>query len=361
MLKKSLELLKKLELNGFKAYIVGGFVRDCLIKRQSADVDICTNAKPKDLLNMFSDAILPKEKYGSVTLIYKGIRFEITTFRKEIKYENRKPIEIEYTDDFEEDIRRRDFTINTLCMNSDGKIIDILNGREDVKNKLVKVVGDVDEKFEEDPLRMLRAVRFAVKLNFKLDQTVIDGINRNKKYIYNLSYERKKEELVKILTCNNVKYGIKLLIDMGLDEYLELSNLNQMVVTKDILGMFSQLEIVNIYSFSNYEKQCINNIKNIIVKKSIDNLDLYNYGLYICQVAADILKINKKALIRAEKRLPIRSKKDICISAEEICELLAIKPNSILKDIYNTLEIEILCGNIINKKEAIKKYILDNY
>lgn len=361
MLKKSLELLKKLESNGFKAYIVGGFVRDCLIKRQSSDVDICTNAKPKDLLNVFPDAILPKEKYGSVTLIYKGIRFEITTFRKEIKYENRKPIEIEYTDDFEEDIRRRDFTVNTLCLNSSGDLIDILNGKEDIKNRVIRVVGDINKKFEDDPLRMLRAVRFATKLDFKLDETVIDGIKNNIKYISTLSYSRKKEELVKILVCKHVNYGINMLIDFGLDKYLELSNLDKMVITGDILGMLSQLNIVNIYTFSNNEKECINNINNIVSKGSIDNLDLYYYGLYVCQIAADILRINKRVLIKVEKRLAIRSKKDICISADEICKLLSIKPNGILKEIYKSLEKEILCGNILNKKEHIKKYILKNY
>ncbi len=361
MLKRSLELLKKLESSGFKAYIVGGFVRDCLIKRQSSDVDICTNAKPKDLLNVFPDAILPKEKYGSVTLLYKGIRFEITTFRKEIRYENRKPIEIEYTDDFEEDIRRRDFTVNTLCMNSDGDLIDILNGKEDIKNRVIKVVGDVNKKFEEDPLRMLRAVRFATKLNFKLDESVIAGIKNNAKYILNLSYDRKKDELIKILVCNNADYGIKMIIDLCLDKYLELSNLNKMIITGDILGMLSQLNIVNIYPFSNNEKECINNINNIVNKKSIDNVDLYNYGLYVCQIAADILNINRKILIRAEKKLPIRSKRDICISADEICNLLNIRPNGVLKEVYKSLEKEILCGNILNKKEDLKKYILNNY
>ena len=135
MLKRSLEILKQIEENGFQCYIVGGFVRDYCMKKDSYDVDICTNARPKDLVNIFENAILPVEKYGSVTLFYKNIRFEITTFRKEFKYENRKPIDIEYTDNFIEDITRRDFTINALCMNSKGEIIDLLNGKKDIDNK----------------------------------------------------------------------------------------------------------------------------------------------------------------------------------------------------------------------------------
>ena len=104
MLKKNLEILKKIEDNGYQAYIVGGYVRDFLMKYDSADVDICTNARPKDLIKIFNDAILPSEKYGAVTIKYSGIRYEITTFRKELKYENRRPIEIEYTNDLVDDI-----------------------------------------------------------------------------------------------------------------------------------------------------------------------------------------------------------------------------------------------------------------
>ena len=130
MLKKSLELLKKIEEHGYEAYIVGGYVRDYCMNNESSDVDICTNAKPKDLIKIFDDADLPKEKYGSVTLKHKNVRYEITTFRKELKYENRKPVEIEYTDELLEDLIRRDFTINSLCMDSNGNILDFFEGKK---------------------------------------------------------------------------------------------------------------------------------------------------------------------------------------------------------------------------------------
>ncbi len=361
MLKKSLELLKKIEQSGFEAYIVGGFVRDHYMKKESHDVDICTSAKPKDLVNIFENAVLPKEKYGAVTLIYKNIRFEITTFRKEIKYEDRKPVEIEYSDNFEEDIYRRDFTVNTLCMNSSGKIIDLLDGKQDIDNKVIRVVGDINKKFSEDPLRIMRAVRFATQLDFKLDDTVIEGIKNNIQYISDLSYNRKKEEITKIFASKNIKYGIKLLIDLELDKYLELKNLDKMIVIEDILGMMSQLDILDIYPFSNLERDYIEKINSIVKNGEINKMDLYNYDLFICQIAADILGISRKVLVKVEKKLPIRSKKDINISADEICKLLNKEPNGWLRDVYNSLEKEIVYGNILNKKEEINKYIVNNY
>jgi tRNA nucleotidyltransferase (CCA-adding enzyme) len=149
MLKVCLEVLKIIENNGFECYLVGGFVRDYYIKKETLDVDICTNARPKDLIKIFKDAELPKEKYGAVTLFYKNIRFEMTTFRKEIAYKDRRPMEIEYIDNFFDDIKRRDFTINTLCMNSKGEIIDILNGKRDIDNKVIRVVGNANIKFSD--------------------------------------------------------------------------------------------------------------------------------------------------------------------------------------------------------------------
>ena len=205
MLKYSLYIIKMIEDAGFNAYIVGGFVRDYYMKKDSYDVDICTNAKPKDLIKIFSDATLPNEKYGAVTLYYKGVRYEITTFRKELKYINRRPVEIEYTNELYEDIERRDFTINAMCMNTKGEIIDLFNGKKDIDKKIIRCLGNADKKFNEDPLRILRAIRFATVLNFKLDKDVIIAINNNSNLLKDISYDRKKSELNKIFVSKNVK------------------------------------------------------------------------------------------------------------------------------------------------------------
>ena len=150
MKENALDIINKIEESGYLAYIVGGMVRDYVMKRDSYDVDICTSATPKDLIKIFDDAILPKEKYGAVTLKYKDVRYEITTFRKELKYVKRRPVEIAYTNSFYEDMKRRDFTINSMVMNKDGQIIDIFDGKKDIDNKIIRCVGNAKDKFTEE-------------------------------------------------------------------------------------------------------------------------------------------------------------------------------------------------------------------
>ena len=361
MLKESLEIIKKIESCGFETYIVGGFVRDYIMNKSSYDVDICTSAKPKDLIEIFNNAILPKEKYGSVTLHYKNIRFEITTFRKEMLYENRRPIEIEYSRSLIEDINRRDFTINSLCMNKEGVVIDMINGKEDIKKRIIKTIGNTDIKFIEDPLRILRAIRFATQLNFKLDQELINVIKMRGNLIKDLSYNRKKDELNKIFTNTNIRYGLKLLDSLNLSKYLELNDINKVKITTDVLGIWAQLGVVDIYPFSKLERDTINIINKICNNKKITRYELYNYGLYNVSIASEILGINKKTIVNLDKQLTIHSKKDIDISTNEICSVLNKEPGKWLKELYNDLELKILYSKLENNKEKIKNYILKNY
>ena len=160
----ALKILVKIEEAGYQAYIVGGFVRDYLLGIESNDIDITTNATPKDLCTIFKDAILPATEYGAVSIVVNQIPFEITTFRKEYTYENnRKPEKIMYIDSLEEDLKRRDFTINTICMDKNGKIIDLLGGQKDLQAKQIQTIDASLSSFTLDSLRMLRAIRFATR------------------------------------------------------------------------------------------------------------------------------------------------------------------------------------------------------
>lgn len=360
MLKKNLEILKTIEDNGYQAYIVGGYVRDYIMKYDSADVDICTNARPKDLIKIFDNAILPSEKYGAVTIRYMGVRYEITTFRKELKYENRRPIEIEYTTDLVEDIERRDFTINSMCMDKEGNIIDLFDGKKDINKKTIRSLGSACVKFKEDPLRILRAIRFATVLNFKLDKDVVLGIKENAKYLKDISYDRKKIELNKIFASNNVKYGIKLLNSFNLGEYLDI-DLSKIKITSDILGIWSQFNVIDKYPFTKIEKDIIKNIVKIVENNTIGKYEIYKYGLYCTSIAAEILGISKNVIVRLERNLPIKSKKDINITSEEILKLVDKKPGIWLSNLYDDLEVKIITSKLKNDKEKIREYILRNY
>ena len=169
------KVLKKIESQGYEAFIVGGYVRDYLLDKESFDIDICTNALPDTIKNIFKKYIT-KENYGCISFKIKDYSFDITTYRKEIKYNKRKPTQLEYVDNLDEDIIRRDFTINSICMDYKGYIIDIYDGINDLSNKEIKMIGDVDQKIKEDPLRILRTIRFACTLNFNINSDLEDSI-----------------------------------------------------------------------------------------------------------------------------------------------------------------------------------------
>ena len=364
MLDSALKLLKEITSHSYKAYIVGGFVRDYLLGIESNDIDICTNATPKEIKEIFSDSCLPNEDYGSVIVEKRGIRFEITTFRKEIEYsDNRRPVEIKYIDDLYQDLLRRDFVINTLCMDENGKILDYLGGREDLNNKVIRTIGSASDKFSEDCLRILRAIRFATILGFELDDEVKNAIIETKYLLKNLSYNRKRDELDKIFTSPNYKNGIKLILELGVDKELEISNLSKVLESGSTssIGIWSIIDVNSNYPFTKNELDIINNIKIVLKNNSFDNMTLYKYGLYVNSVACEIKKFDIKKVTEDYDNLIIKSRDDIDIDSQTIMDILKKSPGKYLKEIYDDLEVLILNKEIENNREEICKYIKDNY
>ncbi|HPF82803.1 MAG TPA: hypothetical protein PLV83_01340 [Bacilli bacterium] len=361
MYNKALQILQIIENNGFKAYIVGGYARDLYLGRKSADVDICTNAKPKDLKTIFKNSVISKEKYGSVTLKYKNINFEITTFRKEIKYKNnRLPVEIKYINELKDDLLRRDFIINTLCIDKNGTLIDTLDAKKDLDNRIIRTVGVSYDKLEEDSLRILRAIRFATILNFELSDDLKESIKRNAYLLKELSYYRKKEELDKIFSNINVKYGVDLLIELDLIESLEIPNLKKAVITSNSIGIWSQLNVVDKYVFTNNEKELIKKI-NEIKNNEITNYSLYINGLYLSSIVAEIKGLNKKEIAKRYMNLDIKNLKDIVIDGNDIASILNIKPSKLIKEIQIDLENKILNKELLNDRDILLSYVKEKY
>ena len=359
----ALKLLKKIEEHGFQAYIVGGFVRDVVMNKESNDVDICTNARPADVRKIFLDACLPNECYGAVVVMYHKIRFEITTFRKEFTYiDSRRPVEFEFIDDLYEDLKRRDFLINTLCMNSNGEIIDLLNGKEDIEHRVIHTVGNSFIKFTEDSLRILRAIRFATILDFSLSDDIKDSIQKTKHYVRNLSFDRKKEELNKIFASKNIRYGVKLLISLGLDKELKLHKLRQLKNFDDLMGVWAQLDLLDSeYPFTKNERNIIKQIQKVIEFDNLDPKILYKYGLYVNSVAALIKGIDKKKVTYAYNQLSIKSRSDICVNGVDIIKLLDIKPGKCIKTIIQDIENKILYKELENDYQGLVGYIKNTY
>ncbi|EHJ25291.1 tRNA nucleotidyltransferase/poly(A) polymerase family protein [Clostridioides difficile 050-P50-2011] len=212
-------IIKELETNGYEAYVVGGCVRDCLLERIPNDWDITTNARPEAVVELFKKTIPTGIQHGTVTVMIEHEPFEVTTYRIDGNYsDGRHPDSIEFTNNIVKDLSRRDFTINSIAYNSKTGLVDPFNGYEDIQNKYIRCVGNPVDRFEEDALRMLRAVRFSAQLNFKIAEGTKQSIHKKADLIKNVSIERIQTEFNKILVSDSSK--LNLLKSTGLLKFI---------------------------------------------------------------------------------------------------------------------------------------------
>lgn len=344
------KILETLENEGYQAYLVGGYVRDYLLGVTSFDVDIATDALPKDIHRIFNSS---KNNYGSVNIKVDKLNVDITTFRKDLNYVNRRPSKVVYINNLIDDLERRDFTINAICMNKNGKIIDLLNGCKYLDRRTIKMIGSIDVKLKEDPLRIMRAIRFACILDFKIEDELYEKIKEYSYLVGDLSKERIKNELDKILISKNYKYGLELMKDTKISEVLEI-NYDDINYVDDLLGMWAQVKVLNI-PFTNVEKGNIIKITEVLDFGKIDNEILYKYGLYISRVAGKILNIKTTKISKMYNKLPIKSREDIDITSKDISSIVGV--GEVIGETYKIIEKEILNYRLKNKKSEILKYL----
>lgn len=204
--KKCLHILKELESAGFQSYVVGGCVRDMIMERDVHDFDITTDALPKQIINVFADdRVIPTGiKHGTVTVIHENEPFEITTFRIDGEYsDSRRPDSVEFTSSLREDCARRDFTMNAIAMDCNGNIYDFFGGVSDIENHIIRCVGKPEQRFTEDALRILRAVRFSSVLCFDIEPNTAESALKLRKRLDCISAERIRSELVKLICGEN--------------------------------------------------------------------------------------------------------------------------------------------------------------
>ena len=349
------KIIKKLNDSGYDAYIVGGYVRDKLLNIESDDIDICTNALPKDVINILNLNKNSSIKYGSINIKTKKYNIDITSFRKEDNYLKHSPTDTIFVNDIKTDLKRRDFTCNTLLMNKEGQIIDYYNGIKDINNRIIKCVGNVKKKLNEDPLRILRAIRLSIVYDFKIDDEILDFITHNKELINEISYFRKKEELDKILTSDNYLKGLEFIKKLDLYDSLGI-RYDNVTYTRDLIGLYVQINLSEKYPLTKNEKNSIKEIKEILDNKKVDNYMLYKYGLYENKIAGEILGIDYKIINKRYNSLPIKSRKDIKITPKTIAKLNNNCYNNI-NNVYVSLEKNILDGNIKNNSRDIIKFL----
>lgn len=272
--------------NGYEAFMVGGCVRDSILNLTPNDYDITTSATPQEIMNIFKDykIIDTGIKHGTVSIILNNNIYEITTYRIEGEYENnRRPKNVEFTSNIEEDLKRRDFTINAMAYNEQFGIVDKFNGLEDLQKRIIKTVGNPDERFEEDGLRMIRAIRFSSKLGFSIEENTLNSIYKNAYIIKNISIERINDEFTKTLVSNNPQniillYKTKILENLGI--HCNLNGYYYKELEKDI----------------NILKSCDNNLLDrlimleyLISNKILKYIDKHEKYKYYCE---NIKKVN---------------------------------------------------------------------
>jgi poly(A) polymerase len=207
-----------LRRNGHQALLVGGCVRDLLLGREPADYDVTTDATPDDVIGLFPESVAVGAQFGVILIPRDGLKVEVATFRSDVGYsDGRHPDRVVYSKTAEEDVQRRDFTINGLLMRHDsGEVLDFVGGQTDLKGKVIRAIGEPSRRFSQDKLRMMRAVRFAARFGFAIEPGTNKAIYQHAPEIRQVSVERLREELTKLLTEGAARRGFELLDETGL-------------------------------------------------------------------------------------------------------------------------------------------------
>ncbi len=221
MYEDAVYILNKLKENNFDAYIVGGYPRDKYLGIESNDFDICTSAKPEETAKIFKTTDLSHKKFGRVDIYLKSNIYQVTTFRKDICYDEKRMPTICYVSNLLDDLKRRDFIINTLAIDSNGNYVDLLGAIEDLDNKVIKTVKNSHESIIEDPLRILRAIRFSIKLSFDINEDLSNQMSKHAKLVNNISSNKVREEINKIIAIDD-KMASDMLQKYNLSETLDL-------------------------------------------------------------------------------------------------------------------------------------------
>lgn len=222
-------ILTILQENGYNSFVVGGAVRDMIMGKEPSDYDVNTDALPDDIERVFKEfrTLNVGKRFGTVVVVQEEGFVEVTTFRSDGEYlDGRRPNEVFFSDELKEDLSRRDFTINAMAYNSEKGLIDYFGGIDDIEKKIIRTVGNARDRFSEDYLRILRAIRFATQLEFEIDQETKDGCKLYGKNILNISGERISSEFFKMMVSEKPSYGIRLLKELEIIYLLlpELTN-----------------------------------------------------------------------------------------------------------------------------------------
>lgn len=385
-------VLKKLESAGFEAYFVGGSVRDYLLQKEINDVDIATSATPEEVKQIFTKTVDIGIEHGTVLVLFQNQSYEITTFRSEAEYvDYRRPKEVSFIRNLTEDLQRRDFTMNAIAMDKDGNLIDPFYGQNSIANRVIQTVGKAADRFQEDALRMMRAVRFVSQLSFTIERQTLHALIDMAHLLENIAVERKHTEFDKLLSGMNRKQALELIIQTKLYSYLPgLSN------QEDKLQFMLQFKVERLNTHEmwalllhslNLEKKAVEDflrgwripLKEIReISLILKYLNLRNetnwtsYDLYAAKkeifISSEILYLvingieNDDTLqhyLQVYERLPIKNRSEMDVTGNDLMDWYNKSGGPWVKEILYKVEQAIIVGKVVNNKKNIKEWLME--
>ena len=390
---EALPVMQQLVDAGYEAYFVGGSVRDMLLHKPISDVDIATSATPQEVKEIFPHTVDVGIEHGTVMVIHHKEGYEVTTFRTEEGYEDfRHPDKVTFVRSLEEDLKRRDFTINALAIGIDDQLMDFFDGIGDLERQCIRCVGDAKERFNEDALRMFRAVRFVGQLGFQIEENTKNAISLLKMNLSKVAVERMKVEFEKMIQSSYRKDALKLFVETGLyqacplfdgkgeillklAEYpiKEMSVLQAWILFVDELKL-SDKEVTHLLkSWKSSNEQIRDVLVGYKTYRARKEEEEWNFFLaYDCpyEVASEVEQLliaqNKstsmKGLEATYQFLPIRSMNDIQLNGHDIIRILKLeKKGPIIGQVLKTVEKMILEQSIQNDAEILEAYVLTHF
>ena len=389
---EALPVMQQLVDAGYEAYFVGGSVRDMLLHKPISDVDIATSATPQEVKEIFSHTVDVGIEHGTVMVIHHKEGYEVTTFRTEEGYEDfRHPDKVTFVRSLEEDLKRRDFTINALAIGIDDQLMDFFDGIGDLERQCIRCVGDAKERFNEDALRMFRAVRFVGQLGFQIEEETKNAISLLKMNLSKVAVERMKVEFEKMIQSSYRKDALKLFVETGLYQACPLFDGKENILLKLAEFPLKEMSVLQAWilfvdelNLSDKEvthllkswKSSNEQIRDVLVgyktyrarKKEEWNFFLayacpYEVGCEVEQLL--IARGNSTSMEGLEatyQSLPICSMNDIQLNGHDIIRILKLdKKGPIIGQVLKTVEKMILEQSIQNNAEILELYVLTHF
>ncbi|HER0044828.1 TPA: CCA tRNA nucleotidyltransferase [Streptococcus pyogenes] len=385
---KALPILTKIKEAGYEAYFVGGSVRDVLLERPIHDVDIATSSYPEETKAIFNRTVDVGIEHGTVLVLENGGEYEITTFRTEDVYvDYRRPSQVSFVRSLEEDLKRRDFTVNALALDENGQVIDKFRGLIDLEQKRLRAVGKAEERFEEDALRIMRGFRFAASLDFDIEAATFEAMRSHSPLLEKISVERSFTEFDKLLMAPHWRKGISAMIACQAYDYLpglkqQEAGLNHLIVSLKDNFTFSDhhqawayvmisLAIEDPKSFLKAWKTS-NDFQRYVTKlialyrirqeRSFEKLDIYQYGKEMASLVeglrkAQSLSVDMDHIEALDQALAIHNKYDIVLNGSHLIMDFGMKPGPQLGLMLEKVELAIVEGRLDNDFTTIEAFV----